>query len=294
MNRHTAIVAGLVLVAIFATAFALPSYQLAFAATVNAEITSGAASKTTDAFSPNPIKANKGDTVVWTNKDTALHTVTSGKPGSPDGKFGGTSDSPTLIPPGKTFQHTFADDGEFPYFCTLHPAMVGTVVVAEGGSSNGGTEGGSSGGSSGGATTGAKETKVDVEDDNGHTYTVVSRSDKAHVIDVTLMPEDKRVGVDFEDSGAVELVLPKSMVSGIMNVTASDNTPIVYKEVSSDSNSTTISFTLPQGETYAEISAATVVPEFGVIAALVLAASLVAAITFVRFRGSLLGSGRPF
>jgi predicted secreted protein with PEFG-CTERM motif len=158
--------------------------------------------------------------------------------------------------------------------------MVGTVVVAgEGGAGDNGT-------------TGGEETEVEVEDDAGNTYTVVSRSETAHVLDVTLMPEDGKVGVDFEDSGEVELVLPNSMVSGITGVVGSDGTAIEHEEVSSDGENTTIRFTLPEGETYAEISAATVVPEFGVIAALVLAASLVAAIGFARFRGSSLGFGR--
>lgn len=286
MNRHTALVAGLVIVAIFATAFALPGQQLAFAATVNVDIVPGASTKTNDAFSPNPVEVNEGDTVVWTNKDSALHTATSGTAGNADGKFGGTAESPTLIPPNRTFEFTFEEAGEYPYFCTLHPAMVGTVVVAgEGG--NGDDGNGDDGGSTGG-----EETEVEVEDDAGNTYTVVSRSETAHVLDVTLMPEDGKVGVDFEDSGEVELVLPNNMVSGITSVAGSDGTTIEHEEVSSDGNSTTIRFTLPEGETYAEISAATVVPEFGVIAALVLAASLVAAIGFARFRGSSLGFGR--
>jgi plastocyanin len=31
--------------------------------------------------------------------------------------------------PGATFDFTFAEPGEYPYFCLLHPNMVGTVTV---------------------------------------------------------------------------------------------------------------------------------------------------------------------
>jgi plastocyanin len=143
MNRGTILAAGLA--AVFAVAFVL-SGQSAFAATVNADIVKDAASKTTDAFSPNPIQASPGDTVVWTNKDTAIHTVTSGTPSNPEKTFGVKPDgTPELIAPQKTFQFTFAQAGDFPYYCQLHPAMVGTVKVAAaagGGTTGGGTTGG--------------------------------------------------------------------------------------------------------------------------------------------------------
>lgn len=99
--------------------------------TINVDIVPGAQTKTTDAFSPNPVNANVGDTVVWTNKDTAIHTVTSGNPtDGPDGTFGGTADSPKLLSPNKTQEFTFTSAGEYNYYCTLHPTMVGKVTVS--------------------------------------------------------------------------------------------------------------------------------------------------------------------
>jgi hypothetical protein len=232
------------------------------------------------------VQAKEHDTVVWTNKDTAVHTVTSGTSATPDGKFGVQSDktTPILIPPGKTFQFTFDESGDFPYFCMLHPAMVGTVKVA--------SEGGGGGG--GGGTTGGQVNSVSVQDSAGNKYTVVSMGDGTRVTGATLMPAQHKVGVDFQGAGQIELVLPKNMVSGIYNVTASNGTVIPHQEVSSNATATTIRLTIPQGQTHAEINAATVVPEFGVIAALVLAASLAAMIAFARFRGGngSLGLGR--
>ena len=85
------------------------------------------------AYAPNPLNAKVGDTVTWTNKDTVFHTVTSGT-GPSDTTHGKEFDSglsgPTaLTTQGKTFSHKFMTAGEFPYFCQLHPTMVGKVVV---------------------------------------------------------------------------------------------------------------------------------------------------------------------
>jgi predicted secreted protein with PEFG-CTERM motif len=61
--------------------------------------------------------------------------------------------------------------------------------------------------------------------------------------------------------------------------------------VNDSAESTTISLTVPESGSV-EITGATVIPEFGVIAALVLAASLVAVIGVARFKGSSFGLGR--
>jgi nitrite reductase (NO-forming) len=82
------------------------------------------------AFSPNPINVKVGGTVTWTNKDNQAHTVVSGT-GSADPKKGTVFDSglTTLIQPGKSFSHTFTTAGTIPYFCEIHPAMVGKITV---------------------------------------------------------------------------------------------------------------------------------------------------------------------
>ncbi|VFJ13079.1 cupredoxin domain-containing protein [Candidatus Nitrosocosmicus franklandus] len=100
---------------------------------VQASIVPGASTLTDTAYSPNPIEITVGQTVVWTNDDTAFHTVTSGSIGAPDaGQLfdSGLAGPTALTGQGKTFEHTFDAAGEYPYFCTLHPAMVGTVIVS--------------------------------------------------------------------------------------------------------------------------------------------------------------------
>lgn len=96
-------------------------------------IPQGASELTDDAYTPNPVEINTGDTVVWVNDDITSHTATSGASGSgPTGTFGGTDDSPQIISPeGDTQSFTFEEAGEFDYYCTLHPNMVGTVIVTD-------------------------------------------------------------------------------------------------------------------------------------------------------------------
>ena len=99
---------------------------------VQVSIVPGASFLTDDAYSPNPVEITVGQTVLWTNDDTAFHTVTSGTVGAADaGQLfdSGLAGPNALISKGKTFKHTFDTAGEYQYYCTLHPAMVGTVIV---------------------------------------------------------------------------------------------------------------------------------------------------------------------
>jgi plastocyanin len=97
-------------------------------------IPEGASELTEDAYTPNPVEVNVGGTVTWINDDLAPHTATAGSSSSGStGMFGGTDDSPEIIgPEGDTQSFTFDEAGEFEYYCTLHPNMVGTVMVTEG------------------------------------------------------------------------------------------------------------------------------------------------------------------
>ena len=88
-------------------------------------IVPGSSSLTDTAFQPNPVQVSVGSTVTWTNDDAQPHTATSGQNATPDGTF----DS-GIMAPGATFDFTFTEAGEFPYFCLLHPNMVGTVSVS--------------------------------------------------------------------------------------------------------------------------------------------------------------------
>lgn len=75
-------------------------------------------------FKPSPIVVRTGQTVRWTQRDNTMHTVTSGVPGSPDGRLqsGGLAE-------GATFSFSFPSAGTFPYFCSIHDSMRGEVRV---------------------------------------------------------------------------------------------------------------------------------------------------------------------
>jgi plastocyanin len=94
-------------------------------ATTSVSMGPGASTLTTDAFSPNPIQVSVGSTVTWTNNDSVIHTVNSGTSPTQSGLF-----SSPIMNPQDTFEYTFTEAGEVPYFCMLHPNMVGTVSVS--------------------------------------------------------------------------------------------------------------------------------------------------------------------
>jgi plastocyanin len=75
------------------------------------------------AFNPAQVNVTKTGTVTWTNDDGTTHTVTSGVPGTPNGKFDQRVES------GNTFKFTFTDAGTYEFFCSIHNSMRGTVTV---------------------------------------------------------------------------------------------------------------------------------------------------------------------
>jgi hypothetical protein len=67
-------------------------------------------------FSPSSIRIHIGDTINWVRRTgfcSGAHSVTSGSPSAPDGKF----DSGTLNGL-LAFSHTFTQTGTYPYFCS--------------------------------------------------------------------------------------------------------------------------------------------------------------------------------
>jgi plastocyanin len=77
-------------------------------------------------YEPPEVTVSPGAAVTWDNQDNALHTATSGQSPTPDGKFdsgivGANQASEPITMP--------TEPGEYTYFCTLHPFLVGTVTV---------------------------------------------------------------------------------------------------------------------------------------------------------------------
>ncbi len=80
---------------------------------------------TNECYIPFNVSVSAGEEITWSNDDSAAHTVTSGSPAEgPDGNF----DS-SLFMAGSTFSVTLDESGEYPYFCMVHPWMLGTITV---------------------------------------------------------------------------------------------------------------------------------------------------------------------
>jgi plastocyanin len=70
-------------------------------------------------FLPATFTVAAGTTVTWKNDDDSPHRI-----GDKNGTFkSGALDTDD------TFTHTFAAPGEYPYICTIHPYMVGKIIV---------------------------------------------------------------------------------------------------------------------------------------------------------------------
>ncbi len=69
-------------------------------------------------FSPDHAPIVHGQSVCWQNNGSIAHTVTD------DGGAFNTS-----LPAGQIFVHIYATGGTFPYHCTIHAGMTGTITV---------------------------------------------------------------------------------------------------------------------------------------------------------------------
>ncbi len=70
-------------------------------------------------FSPVDLSVKAGETILWVNKDPYPHTATS--------RTGGI-ESPEIAS-GKSWKYTANEKGDYPYICSLHPSMKGTIHV---------------------------------------------------------------------------------------------------------------------------------------------------------------------
>ena len=72
------------------------------------------------AFHPEVLEVRRGDTVVWINRDIVPHTATATRQSG--------WDTGTLLQ-GTSGQYVASHGGEDPYFCKLHPVMLGNLIV---------------------------------------------------------------------------------------------------------------------------------------------------------------------
>lgn len=74
------------------------------------------------AFKQPQLTINVGDSVEWTNKDSASHTVTSDS---------GNELNSNYLSRDQMYSHTFNQTGIFEYHCKPHPYMKAKIIVQE-------------------------------------------------------------------------------------------------------------------------------------------------------------------
>jgi plastocyanin len=92
-------------------------------------IPSGAATPGNPPYAPETLTVKKGDAVNVVNDDNAPHTATSGT--GPEDPNSGQSFDTSLIMAGQSAEidTSTLDAGDYPYYCTVHPFMKGTITV---------------------------------------------------------------------------------------------------------------------------------------------------------------------
>jgi plastocyanin len=70
-------------------------------------------------FAPGTFTVAVGTTVTWINHDDIPHTAVS-----TDGVF-----KSKVMDTDEKFSYTFTKAGSYPYFCSIHPKMTGTILV---------------------------------------------------------------------------------------------------------------------------------------------------------------------
>jgi len=74
------------------------------------------------AFNPQTITVKSGEKVTWINRDEEPHTIVS---------VGKQFKKSTALDTDQEFTITVGAPGTYDYFCSVHPKMTGTIVVAK-------------------------------------------------------------------------------------------------------------------------------------------------------------------
>ena len=79
-------------------------------------------SVTDNCFGPVVTRVAPGDEVQWVNRGGQIHNVADATNGNI---------SPKTLPAGSSMTLTFAEAGAFIYYCSIHPGMMGAVLVGD-------------------------------------------------------------------------------------------------------------------------------------------------------------------
>jgi len=89
----------------------------------------GAATPGNPSYDPLSLTVKKGDEIDVVNKDSTLHTVTSGK--APDAPDAGKQFDTSIVNVGASAKVATAnlEPGEYDFHCAVHPFMMGKIIV---------------------------------------------------------------------------------------------------------------------------------------------------------------------
>ncbi|MCE2506614.1 MAG: PEFG-CTERM sorting domain-containing protein [Nitrosopumilaceae archaeon] len=211
-----------------------------------------------------------GDSVTWSNADTAFHTITSIDPTgeqtpAPDDE-NGLFDS-GFFTAGKSYTHQFNDLGDFYYYCTLHPWMNGVVhVVLDPGRVK------------------SIDRIASGYSDDGLGFEVKYFLDAYLSPTVDVDPTEKTltfVLTGESNNDSITLTLPKELIDNPTTVWV-DGDMVDFESDSSISKDTATQLVIPIDQQSREIKimGSNVIPEFGGIVMLILTISILSIIIF--------------
>jgi len=251
-----AIVAGLV--AITPAAFA--DHTEVTISTAPGSNTPGCETSADGCFIPKEATVDVGGKVIFSNTDTAAHTFTAGTAElGPSGAF----DS-SLVVAGSSYEWTPTTAGKVPFFCMVHPWMAGLIVVQEAGAEN--------------PSPSDDELMVDIATGNANkgetmkidlTFTTMSGASVQHVnYDIKATQNGKVV---LDKMGVHAMTNTDSQMTSALPAAATATDPINVEVTFKGYGTPGSQMTGPVGK----VTTKQVVPEFGTIAMMILAVSII-------------------
>jgi len=194
-----------------------------------------------------------GDTIVWKNGDVEAHTVTSG---TVTEGYDNIFDS-GLFGPGKSYSYKFTETGHYPFFCSLHPWMEGTIIATAGYSiiPNVGKQAGDG------------STFFDVEYDFNRLLSSVMIDEELKSITFEIVGDAK------SDNNELELRLPSALIDGPFVIWV-DEKKLSDFEYIQDGDLNVLFLPLDADSKILTIVGTSIVPEFGLMVLMLFGVSI--------------------
>lgn len=258
----------LVIISLVAILF-IPLISNSFAASnIEIDIHTGSADPNQHlTFYPPTSSAYVGDTIMIGNADTVPHEVVSGTPSTgPDGKF----DSGTLNP-GQYYSYQLQnnDVGTISFYDKNDQWMVGSVIVSQ-------TPTGYKIISDVGKNVGDGKTTFDIQYQSIKNIIDTSIGQKDHSLNLVLVGKTNQ-------SSSLVLRLPTGLINGPFLGIQLDGQFINNYTTSQEQGFNVITIPITPLTEQVSIVGSSVVPEFGPVAVLVLAISIITIVLFTRF-----------